>query len=214
VTESRGRKRWLWIGLALLALLAAPIDFILIGGLTGSWKQMYIPSEGMEPTLKKGDRLVAWTRRPAGIRRGDILLFSVGGNVTFVQRVVAVGGDRIEMIGGRVAINGQPVPQRRVGSARGFNGAPAAVLTEQFPGERAPHRIYDSGYTSADDMAEQLVAPGHLFLLGDNRDASADSRVPRAQGGVEQVPLADVRGAPWFFTWTTEGGKFGRSAAH
>ena len=214
MTSSRVRRRWLWIGLAVLALVAAPFEFILIGRLSGSWKQMYVVAESMEPTLKRGDRFLAWTRAPATISRGDILLVTVRENVTYVQRVAAISGDTIEVLGGLVVINGRPVQQRRIGSAQGFDGRPAALLSEQFPGEATPHHIYDSGYTDLDDFPAQRVAPGHIFLLGDNRDVSADSRVPREQGGVEQVPISDVRGAPWFFIWTTDGGRFGRSAAH
>ena len=61
--------------------------------------------------------------------------------------------------------------------------------------------IQDLGPSSEDDMAEVTMPPGRVFALGDNRDNSADSRVPKFMGGLELVPIEDVVGRPLFFTW-------------
>jgi hypothetical protein len=87
-------------------------------------------------------------------------------------------------------------------------------LSEQFPGEASPHEIYDAGDSIGDHFAEVMVAPGHIFLLGDNRDHSADSRFSHDEQGLEQVALADVRGTPLFFYWTTDTHRIGDSANH
>ena len=86
-----------------------------------------------------------------------------------------------------------------------WQGLRARRLAERFPGEAAPHEIYDTGYSQGDDMAERLVAPGHVFVLGDNRDHSADSRFTRADLGVEQLPIRDIRGRALFYLWGPSG---------
>jgi len=198
-------SRWYGIVGALLAMLAA--GALLQDVAFGYYKSFYTPAESMAPTLLVNDRFVASMRGPGELRRGDIIVFDVGGPI-YVKRVAALAGDRIAMRDGVVVLNGRPVPQRLVRSERIESlGMLTEVrrLSEQFPGEAAPHEIYDSGDWSFDDMAERVVAPGHVFVLGDNRDHSADSRVPRAEMGVEQLPIADIRGRALFHTWGPSG---------
>jgi signal peptidase I len=191
---------WYWIAGALLlpivgclALLAVPMPLL---------KGFYVPSEGMMPTLAVNDRLLAVMLAPGEFRRGDIILFRVG-DATYIKRLAALPGDRVAFVKGQMILNGRPVPQQPVGSvpATGRYGDRATRLREHFPGEKDDHFILDSGVSDEDDVAEQMVAPGHVFVLGDNRDNSADSRAPRAQMGVEQLPIADIRGTPLFYTW-------------
>ena len=166
-------------------------------------KSYRVVAESMMPTLQKGDRIFARMGAPAEVRRGDVLLFRVGDS-TYVQRVAGLPGDRIALRSGTVILNGRPVAQTLVGSEplEQFGGPVQAMrLRERFPEEAGTHEIYDSGASEMDDVAERQVLPGHLFVLGDNRDLSADSRVPRSQMGVEQLPLSDVRGKARFFSW-------------
>ncbi len=177
------------------------------------YQAFYMPAESMEPTLLKGDRLVAHMRSPWDLRRGRLVLVSTPRGHIYIKRVAAIGGDRIAMRDGNVILNGRPVPQRLLGRVRGQHpwGEPATIsrIAEQFPGEARPHQILDSATTAYDDMPEQRVAAGHLFLLGDNRDHSADSRVPIAELGLEQVPVSAIRGQPLFYYWGSDNSRMG-----
>jgi signal peptidase I len=196
-----------WYGMSGIALLLWALSWPVPDVLHLRYRTFYIPSEAMMPTLVKNDRLVAHMRRPGTMRRGDIVLFRVGA-FTYIKRVAALPGDRIAMERGVVVLNGRPVPQRflRVDRFRpDAYGSAARRLSERFPGEAAPHEIYDRGISPGDDMAERRVAPGHVFVLGDNRDQSADSRYPRERSGVEQLPVRDIVGRALFYLWGPSG---------
>lgn len=202
------------IGLGAVVALVVLVPTALIAG--GLYKTVYMPSESMAPTFDVGDRFVVRMGTPQRINRGDIVLASAANGSLYAKRVAGLPGDRIAVAGGIVLLNGRPVQQRLLAEEHlpGSVEGPVRRLAEQFPGESAPHEIYDSGTSIGDDFAEQLVAPGHVFLLGDNRDHSADSRFSREEMGLEQVPMSDVRGVPWLFYYTVGRHRIGDSAGH
>lgn len=199
-----GRPWWSrWYGICAALLVAVLGNSILPDVARGYYRNFYIPSEAMMPTLLVNDGLVASMRSVSVLQRGDVILFAVGDRI-YIKRIAALPGDRIAMRDGLVVLNGQAIVQRyvRTDSVEDSNsGNRARRLTEQFPGEASSHEIYDSGYSSGDDMAEMTVPAGHVFVLGDNRDHSADSRFPRSLHGVELLPIADIRGRALFYTW-------------
>jgi signal peptidase I len=146
-------------------------------------------------------------RGPGDLKRGDVVLVETDGGAIYISRVAALPGDQIGLVDGIVFLNGQPVTQRRIGADppprdEATDGQTEAIrLAEQFPGEAAPHEIYDLGRRPADDYPPTQIPPGHIFLLGDNRDNAADSRIPRNLMGLELVPVERVRGRPLFYTW-------------
>jgi signal peptidase I len=181
----------------------------------------YIPSGSMEPTLLIGDELLA-TKYPYGYsttslpsfvvmpnttrvmgalpERGDVVVFRYPGDwrETWVKRVIGLPGDRIALRDGRVSINGEPVGIRPAGNGEAEiedgTSIKAARFIEMLPGERA-HSIFKLvARGSYDDMPETVVPPDHLFVMGDNRDNSADSRVPVRDGGVGMLPVANLVG--------------------
>jgi signal peptidase I len=197
------------LGLVLIA------PFVLLA--SGAFRLMYMPAESMMPTFDVGDKFVVRMSPPAPLARGDIVIVDAPGGSLYVKRVAALPGDRIAVRDGIVLLNGRPVPQRLVGEDRvapDVYGDRVRRLAEQFPGEPAPHEIYDAGDSPGDHFDEQQVSPGHIFLLGDNRDHSADSRFSHEDQGLEQVPLADIRGAPLFFYWTVGRHRIGDGAGH
>ena len=191
-----------------LALLAVLLPARLL------WEPYSIPSGSMKPTLLAMDHVLV-RRGPYDPARSDVVVFDhpVTG-VEFVMRVVGLPGETVQMRAGRLHIDGEPValepagdfvePYAPQGPSGSFpvcrdgppaQGRPCAVarLTETLPGA-APHAVLDLGATPQDDTGAFTVPAGHLFVMGDHRDDSADSRFPQASGGVGFVPLEDVRG--------------------
>jgi signal peptidase I len=181
----------------------------------------YVPSGSMEPTLLIGDELLA-TKFPYGYgsaslpafivlpnierilpalpQRGDVVVFRWPGDRSqvWVKRVIGLPGDRISLSRGRVSIDGTPVGIREdgMGLAETENGAgvPAARFVETLPGGRE-HLIFKlSSLDPLDNVDETVVPPGHVFVMGDNRDNSADSRVPVRAGGVGMLPVNNLVG--------------------
>lgn len=179
------------------------LSFAVTDGLHRLYKPFYLPSEAMAPTLLKNDRIVASMRQPRSLQRGDVILVETRDGL-YIKRVAGLPGDRIALHGGIVVINGRRVAQRLVREdvvENDWGRGGFRRIVERFPGEALPHEIYDMGYTEIDDFPETLVKPGHVFVLGDNRDRSADSRVSRDLHGVEQVPVSDIRGKALYYTW-------------
>jgi len=155
-----------------------------------------------------------WFARPPV--RGDVLVFRVAGNDSdYVKRLIGLPGDTVALHGGQVVLNGTPVPRRRTtdfllplgprlacaGPAQPPYGATPEGqcrlprFVETLPGGRS-YAVIDQGHTPQDDLGPFTVPAAHYFLLGDNRDASADSRFPAggASGGIGMVAADDVEG--------------------
>ncbi len=213
-------------------------------------KPFYIPSESMMPGLLKGDRLVVskypygwswvspsfhifprtggrvWGRLP---ERGDIVIVTPASgpsaNSDYIKRVIGLPGDRIELIGGDVYINGRmlrherrppillPVDDnlpcetgyRRVRGSDGRLGCNVPIVREYLPNGRFYDTI-DMGVSPGDDYPPIVVPPGHVFLMGDNRDHSADSRFSiENQGLGGPVPWENIGGRAEFITFSLDG---------
>jgi signal peptidase I len=200
---------------------AALIVVIVVAAKTAIAEPYYVPSGSMEPTLQIGDELLA-TKYPYGYSaaslppfinlpdtqrilsalpaRGDVVVFRWPGDRSqiWVKRVVGLPGDRIAMRSGRLWINGKPVDIKADGSGEveaddgALHAAPRYI--ETLPGNRSHTIFKHAGIGAFDDMTEITVPADRLFVMGDNRDNSADSRVALEAGGVGLLPINDLVG--------------------
>lgn len=161
-----------------------------------------IPTGSMEPTLLIGDFLLVnklayaeprssleaavLPRRP--VRRSDIVVFKYPRELTkdFVKRVVALEGEKIEIADKTVFIDDMPLDE----SYKVHNDAQVIARNSYFH--------YDDAIR--DNFGPVVVPPGHCFVMGDNRDNSADSRY----WGF--LPMSYIKGKPWiiYFSYRAE----------
>jgi signal peptidase I len=165
-----------------------------------------VQGASMLPTLESND-LVLVDKRAYGFtkaalpERGDVVVFDrAAGNETeaLVKRVVGLPGDRIEMRSGRPVINGWQVPSCDVGTYTYalVDGAVHGRLLVEFLGERQYLTLLTA---NTRDLPRPFVVPaGEVFVLGDNRNESTDSRT-LATGQPAGVPVLHINGrARWF----------------
>jgi signal peptidase I len=161
-------------------------------------------------------------------KRGDVVIFKAppGNDVDYIKRVIALPGDQIQVVGGQIQLNGKPVPKQRIADfeiavspntrclapqfeARRGNGDAVCRYPryrETLPGGRS-YEVLDVYATPQDDTAPVVVPDGHVFLMGDNRDNSMDSRFPAVEGaGIGIVPQANLVGRASLMMFSTDGG--------
>lgn len=139
-----------------------------------------------------------------GPARGTIVVFKLPTNtsIDYIKRVIGMPGDRIQMINGRLYINGEKVQREDTGTTFEATGAYGEhqVLkryVETLPGGVKHDIIELSDDEQLDNTPVYTVPEGHYFMMGDNRDNSADSRVINQVG---YVPAANILGpARWRF---------------
>ncbi|MEU3599518.1 signal peptidase I [Streptomyces sp. NPDC006798] len=145
------------------------------------YRPYLVPTDSMTPSVRAGDRVLAERIDGADVRRGDIVVFRLAawGDTPMVKRVVATGGDTVACCGrdGRLTVNGTPVAEPYLRTA----------------GPASPTEF------------STTVPEGHLFLLGDERNNSLDSRkhLQDAVGG--SVPRSAVEARLDAVVWPLDG---------
>ncbi len=158
--------------------------------------------------------------------RGDVVIFKhpVDG-VDYIKRAIGLPGDTIEMRGGVLYIDGKQVPKKRIAdfriaqspntqchfyarTLRRNDGKAICSYTryrETLPNGLS-YDVLDFGPSGADDFGPVVVPQGSMFVMGDNRDNSQDSRFESmAGGGVGIVPQELLVGRASFIMWSTDG---------
>ena len=193
---------WRVLIAAWLVLTIGPV--VLAAGVIRPFvvEAFQIPSKSMYPTLLVGDHIFVDKLHRAP-HRGDVVVFRnpPDPSVDYAKRVVALAGDTVGISEGKLVINGVELPLERVqedcpkgpdGFTAYEDSIPCILSTETLDG-----RKYTIGTPTVLRKFEPIVVPpGHVFVLGDNRDNSSDSRV------FGPVPLANVKGVVLFIWWS------------
>ncbi len=194
-------------GSFLTTLGVAFLVMLLVRGLLV--QSFQVPSTSMEPTLEPGDRiLVSRLTRGPSIQRGDVVVFdgtgtwgppggststgrglgqfvrsmlslvSLGSGADYVKRVIGVPGDHVVCCDadGRLRVNGVPVAEPYL-----------------YPGDAPSNQHVDV-----------VVPAGRIWVMGDHRSVSADSRSHLGSPGGGMIPLDDVVGRAWLRYWPTD----------
>ncbi|MQS07533.1 signal peptidase I [Streptomyces alkaliphilus] len=169
--------RWLSGITALVGCLLFLGGFVLVAVL---YQPYAIPTDSMAPTVRPDDRVLAHRVAGAEVRRGDVVVFRQDswGELPMVKRVVAIGGDTVACCDdeGRLLVNGRPIVERYL----------------------------DVGEPASTTPFEYEVPPDELFLLGDRRADSLDSRTRLMEGETATVPRDRVSARVEATVWPPE----------
>ncbi len=159
--------------------------------------------------------------------RGDVVIVKAPplDTVDYIKRVIGLPGDTVQMVDGVLHLNGKPVPKARIDDfvvpvslntrcalpdfeQRESDGSLACHyprFREVLPNGRS-YDVLDFGLTPQDNTEPVIVPEGMMFLMGDNRDNSQDSRFPaEPNGGIGLVPQDNLVGKAGIMMWSTNG---------
>ena len=160
--------------------------------------------------------------------RGDVVVFKAPAHFEedWIKRVIGLPGDTVQMKDGQLVLNNVPVPKVRISDfevavspntrcyssqfmAKRADGADVCRyprFTETLPGGKS-YDVLDLNNSNPKDTTDPVVVPeGSVFLMGDNRDNSEDSRYPaNPDGGIGLVPIDNLLGRATVMMWSTDG---------
>jgi signal peptidase I len=166
-------------------------DYVFVEKFAYGYSRFSLPFGSLLPSFGR-----VFTAEP---KRGDVVVFALPSEprIDFIKRVIGLPGDRVQLIGGVLYLNDQPVPKQPV--AAYIESWPdgsvhrVAQYRETLPGGKS-YLVLARAADGPEDTTEVFtVPPGHYFMLGDNRDDSDDSR-----GIVGYVPSENLIGKAQF----------------
>jgi signal peptidase I len=225
VAETKKAKSSGGIGETISVIFQALLLALVIR--TFLFQPFNIPSGSMRPTLLEGDYLFVskyaygyskhsfpfspdifsgriWSAEP---QRGDVVVFKFPKNtrIDYIKRVVGLPGDKIQMIGGVLNVNGKPVEREKTGQINNVDVTeetrPVDIWKETLPGGVSFDTLDIDADSLADNTREFTVPEGHYFFMGDNRDNSNDSRFE-----VGMVPFENLVGRANIIFFSIGGG--------
>lgn len=185
----KGYNRW-FVYLVIIILMAGAsfnignINTNFASGVLG-YKYYGIKTGSMEPTLMTGDKLITDTKyfKKNTPQRGDLVIIQDPNNpsMNFIKRVIALEGEKIEIKKKQVYINDSALPK-------------SGLVRDDVNADVAQR----------DNFGPELVPAGHCFVLGDNRDNSAGSRI------WGPLPLSSIKGKPLYVYWAKDKSRIGK----
>jgi signal peptidase I len=167
-SEPQPSMSWMMLRELIETIVLSLVIFLLIRQVVQNYR---IESHSMQPNFYEGEFILVnkLAYRLGAPERGDVLVFHNPNNVEedYIKRIIGLPGDTVDIHDGRVFINGKP-------------------LMEEYPINEIPR---------ASTYGPIVIEPDHLFVMGDNRPQSQDSRV------FGQLPEDLIVGKAWVRVW-------------
>lgn len=170
-----------WVkAIAIALVLVVLIRWLL-------FKPFIVDGPSMQPNFHTGERVIVNEilydiRSP---HRGEVIVFHVPSEGRdFIKRVIAVAGDTVKVEGDVVTVNGEPVDETYIQGA--------------IDARHANNALYNNKDFPNEDVPDGTVPEGHVFVMGDNRSDSTDSRM------IGYVPLGDIVGRADLIFWPVQ----------
>lgn len=221
-TVHRIRTRWVagprpwyratWLAAVVVITVIFGTQSIAAANFQPGWRSFHAASESNMPTLLASDYFLADVRDPGALPTyGDVIVFAMprSPRVVYVKRVIGLPGDLVQMRKGVLYLNDKPVPRETSGSVSFRTPPTGSTFTEYretLPNGHS-YRIIQTPDGPSQTTEAFKVPPGSLFVLGDNRENSLDSRFEQ----FGYVPAAGVIGHVdtiyWTGDWMSEPGR-------